>query len=370
MPRLFRYLEPTFFAGLIDDPCLVVRDRPIHQSIMIDCGALQHVAKRELKPVRAIFVSHAHMDHFMGFDAFLRQVHASPRTIDIYGPPGMADRVQARLSGYVWNLAEPYWCTFLVHEISEEEVTTFRFAGPDGFRRYLEGTEPRNGQVIYRHNHLEVAAELLDHGIPVLAFRVREQKLFMVDMEKVAARGMVPGDWLPELKRRFFADWPGEGPLKVSRQVDGLEIQEEVSDPEGLYRELRGPAVEVSLGYLTDCGYTQENRERIRQFLSGVTLLVGECAFLERDLHKARTSHHLCTADWNELLAELQPRHFLPMHFSKTYLGKCPELYQELSPPAGTAVLRLPEHLTPRPLYAQEALQLSREGSLLIPMVK
>ena len=104
MPRIFRYLEPTCFSGLIDDPCLVIRDRPIHQSIMLDCGALSHVAKREMKPVRAIFVSHAHMDHFMGFDAFLRQVHASPRTIDIFGPAGFADRVEARLRGYDWNV--------------------------------------------------------------------------------------------------------------------------------------------------------------------------------------------------------------------------------------------------------------------------
>lgn len=78
MRRLFRYLEPNFFAGLIEDPCLFVRDRPLHRSIIIDCGSLHHVAKRELKPVRAIFVSHAHMDHFMGFDVFVRQVHASP----------------------------------------------------------------------------------------------------------------------------------------------------------------------------------------------------------------------------------------------------------------------------------------------------
>lgn len=37
MSGFFRFLEPTFFAGLIDDPCLLIRDRPIHQSILIDC---------------------------------------------------------------------------------------------------------------------------------------------------------------------------------------------------------------------------------------------------------------------------------------------------------------------------------------------
>jgi ribonuclease Z len=327
---------------------------------MIDCGALHHIAKREMKPVTALFVSHAHMDHFMGFDAFLRQVHASPRTVEIFGPPGMADRVQARLAGYDWNLAESYWCTFLVREVHEDVVHTFRFAGPEGFRRYGEGAAPRNGRVVYRHNHLEVSAELLHHGIPVLAFRVRERKMFMVDMEKVAARGLVPGEWLAELKRRFFTDWPAAGPIVVVRGAGESLREEKVADAEALYHELCGEHATASLGYLTDCGYSPENRERIEGFLTGVTLLVGECAFLGYDLHKARASHHLCTTDWNELLTDLRPRHFLPMHFSKTYLGRCPELYQELSPPPGTTVLRLPEHMTPRPIYAGEAVPLYR----------
>jgi ribonuclease Z len=322
---------------------------------MIDCGALQHVAKRELKPVRAIFVTHAHMDHFMGFDAFLRQVHASPRTVEIFGPPGMADRVQARLSGYDWNLAETYWCTIMVHEVHEEEIVSSRFSGPERFRRHDAGSAPRQGEVIYRHNHMEVAAVLLHHGIPVLAFRLRESKIFAVDMEKMAARGLVPGPWLPELKRRFFADWPPAEPLTVARMRGEAIVEEPIADAEGLYAQLRGEHGTASIGYLTDCGYLPENRRRIGSFLAGVTLLVGECAFLARDGQKARLSHHLCTTDWNQLLAELQPRLFLPFHLSKTYLGKCPELFTELVPPAGTTILRLPEHRTPRPIFASEA---------------
>lgn len=357
MRRIFRYLEPTFFAGLIDDPCLVIRDRPIHQSIMIDCGSLHHLAKRELKPVRAIFVSHAHMDHFMGFDTFVRQVHATPRTVEIFGPPGFADRVAARLSGYDWNLAEPYWCTFLVHEVHGAQLLSFRFSGPEGFNRSCIGEQPLQGGVIYRHNRLEVAAELLDHGIPVLAFRVREQKLFRVDRRKMSDFGLVAGTWLRELKRRFFADWPDAGPLRVMRRFGEVVREEEVADAAGLYRELCGEYSAATIGYVTDIGFSTENSAAVKRFLAGVTLLVGECAFLREDMHKARTSHHLCTDDVNALVAAVRPALFLPMHLSKTYLGRSRELYAELVTPPETALLRLPEHLTPRPLYAFEALQ-------------
>jgi len=358
MPRLFRFLEPTFFAGLIDDPCLVIRDRPIHQSILLDCGALHQVAKREMKPVRAIFVSHAHMDHFIGFDAFLRQVHASPRTVEIFGPPGMAERVAARLGGYDWNLAEPYWCTLLVHEVHPEQIFSVRFSGPEAFRRHELGASPRTEAIIYRHNHLEVAAEILDHGIPVLAFRVWERKVFALDGTRLAALGLVAGDWLAELKRRFFEDWPESGPLRIARAT-GCGVREEtIIDAEAFYRQIRAVPESPSLGYLTDWGWSAENLEKVRHFMAGVDLLVGECAFLRADESKARASRHLCTADWNLLLPELRPRAFLPMHLSKTYLGRSPELYQELAPPPETRILTLPEHLAPRPLQAHEAREL------------
>jgi ribonuclease Z len=43
-----------------------------------------------------------------------------------------------------------------------------------------------------------------------------------------------------------------------------------------------------------------------------------------------------------------------PMHFSKSYSGKSHLLYEELKTPPGVTLLRLPEHLTPRPLLTSE----------------
>ena len=353
MRRLCRYLEPSFFAGLIDDPCLVVRDRPIHKSIMLDCGSLHHLAKRELKPVRAIFVTHAHMDHFMGFDVFVRQVHASPRQIELFGPPGFAGRVASRLGGYDWNLAEPYWCTFRVHEVHHDRIVSFEFPGPEGFPCRPAGESPREERVVYRHNHLEVAAELLDHGdLPVLALRVNETKQFLVAQEKLAGLALVPGEWLRELKRRYRDDWAKDGPLTVVRRCGDGTLAETVPSGESLFRDIRQEQRLSSIGYLTDIGFTPENLASAVRFLSGVSLLIGECAFLAEDRDKARNSHHLCTADVNELLDLLRPGYFLPMHLSKSYLGRSDELYAELEPPPGTTILRLPEHVVPRPLYA------------------
>jgi hypothetical protein len=42
------------------------------------------------------------------------------------------------------------------------------------------------------------------------------------------------------------------------------------------------------------------------------------------------------------------------MHFSKSFSGKTPLLYEELKTPAGVTLLRLPEHLTLRPFLLGE----------------
>jgi ribonuclease Z len=189
---------------------------------------------------------------------------------------------------------------------------------------------------------------------------VREQKIFGVDQKKMAAVGLVPGEWMCELKRRFFADWQDSSPLKVVRcREEGINEAYD-DDAAILYSRIAQEFSSASIGYLTDIGFTAENRAQAERFLAGVTLLVGECAFLRDDLGKARSSHHLCTSDLNALLDRIRPRYFLPIHLSKTYLGRSAELYAELSPPPGTTIIRLPEHLIPRPLYSCDALPLYR----------
>src|SRR5512136_1363202 len=139
--RPFRHIEPTFFAGLLDDPLLLVRVRPLMESCLFDCGRVHHLAKRVIKSVSALFISHAHMDHFMGIDTFIRTNHVSPRPFDIFGPPGIAEK----LAGYDWNLAEPQWSTFRAHEVHPGRIATFLFPGPEGFPCRFTGETPRIG---------------------------------------------------------------------------------------------------------------------------------------------------------------------------------------------------------------------------------
>jgi ribonuclease Z len=167
----------------------------------------------------------------------------------------------------------------------------------------------------------------------------------------------VPGPWLRELKRRFCRGELGGDPLAILRR-DGETVREAAAaDPAALFAAIRRPAAPASIGYLTDIGFTPENRQKVRTLLQGVTLLVCECSYLAAQRDKARVSYHLCSSDVNELVRELAPAFLLPMHLSKSYIGRGAQLYQELDLPPGVTLLRLPEHLTPRPLLPAEVAQ-------------
>lgn len=353
MPKPFRYLEPTFFAGLFDDPLLLVRIRPTGRALLFDCGKVHHLAKRVFTSIDAVFISHAHMDHFMGMDSVIRHSHASPRTVQVFGPPGISARMASKFGCYDWNLAETFWGNFRVTEVGSQEQVSTLYLGPEAFLARPDGVQC--GTEIYRDRYLTVTAATCEHRIPVLAFKVTEGDAFVLDDELMAQERVAKGPWLRELERLFHTGSLEGTPIVYPRP--GRHGIEECREPDAavLYRRVTRREEPATIGYFTDVGYSPENLESLTQLLTGVSLLVCECAFLAADRGKAQLSRHLCTNDFNMLLERLRPRYVLPMHLSKSYQVEGGQaLYREIEAPEGVTVLRIPDRLTPRPIMESE----------------
>jgi ribonuclease Z len=360
---LFRFIKPYFYSGLFDDPVLYVQIRPTGKGLLFDCGQIHHLAKRVLRSVEAVFISHAHMDHLMGFDHLIRHIHVAPGRIAVFGPVGIAERIDHKLSGYDWNLAEQNWCSVDVYEIHERDIKHVEFQGAKSFQSNVGKKIRRIGQTIYETTHCTVQAELCDHKIPSLIFRITERQAFLIDKQRLNAEHLQPGPWLKELKKRFCTGDLEDSPIKVWKKSSEGFVIETVEDAAHLYQKISRSMPPASIGYLSDVGMTNGNLRKFVQLFVGISLLISECTFFAEDRHKARLSAHLCTQDLDEISKLLRPIWLLPMHLSKAYIGNSSQLYEELNPPEATHVLMLPDYLTPRPLLTNELPNLIPKGN-------
>ena len=116
-------MRPRFYPSLVNDrfgdPAVFVDFLMERRAILFDLGDIAALPPRAVLRLSDIFVSHAHIDHFVGFDRLLRLLVGRARQVRLYGPAGYIDRVEAKLNGYTWNLADRYEAdlVFIVTEV-------------------------------------------------------------------------------------------------------------------------------------------------------------------------------------------------------------------------------------------------------------
>ena len=123
-------LHPVLINGRFGDPALYVATLFEKHALLFDLGDISMLSPRKIQRIDHIFVSHAHIDHFIGFDRLLRVLVGRRKTVHLFGPSGFIDRVHHKLQGYHWNLVDSYEAdlVFIVSEIiSPHGVRTTRF---------------------------------------------------------------------------------------------------------------------------------------------------------------------------------------------------------------------------------------------------
>src|SRR3989475_9486226 len=90
--------RPRLLNGQTGDPALLLNLRWQGRALLVDLGRIDRTPAPVLLSIEAVFVSHTHMDHFMGFDQLLRVFLARDATLRLYGPAGLADCVAGKLA--------------------------------------------------------------------------------------------------------------------------------------------------------------------------------------------------------------------------------------------------------------------------------
>src|SRR5215217_6951674 len=317
-------VQPRLVSGPFDDPGLFLDFRFGRRAILFDCGDLGPLSSRELMRVSHVFVSHTHMDHFAGFDRLLRVCLHRPAPLHLLGPEGFVDQVEHRMRSYTWNLVGAHSVDFAleVAEFGQGRVRrTVRFRAQRAFSREDAPCPDLPEGVALREEQFRIDAVALDHGIPSLAFCLREPVRVNVGRGALERLGLPIGPWLTDAKRAVRLGRPGETRIMVDQ---GRSIT---------LRELFGEALRVAPGqavaYVTDVAATAANLDAIAALARGADQLYIESVFLERDRFLADATRHHTAADAGRIARLAGAKHLNVFHHSGRYLESPDALREE-----------------------------------------
>jgi len=330
-------MRPAFHPRLINDvfadPGVFIPFHFERRALLFDLGDLTPLSSREILSVTHAFVSHAHLDHFIGFDTVLRLLLGRERTFHLYGPPGFFERVEGKLAGYTWNLVEAYEneLRLAVTEVRPEELVTRTYASRKRFRP--EGPDRRRGfhGVLLEEPRFRVNAVHLDHRIPCLGFALAERFHVNIDKAALGDLGLPVGPWIDRFKAALYEGGDPESAFEATWSEGGGASRARRFELGTLTRRIARITPGKRIAYVTDTAATPESIERIEALARNADHLFIEAAFLSGEAGLAAEKCHLTAEQAGSLAGRSGARAFTLFHFSPRYRGREAEFQGEAS---------------------------------------
>jgi ribonuclease Z len=315
-------VQPRLVNEPFADPGVYLDFRYGRRAILFDLGDLSPLSSRELLRVSHAFVSHAHVDHIAGFD---RLCLHRPSPLTLIGPPGFTNQVEHRIRSFTWNLLDENSVDFILRAMDYDGLRLLcaaEFHAREAFAR-RSGEPPSFPEgIAWAEDDFRIEAVALDHGIPSLAFAMKEVLQVNVWRGRLNELGVYPGPWLNVAKRAVRLGLPDDHAIDIS---DNKTLT---------LGELKGRALRIAPGqvvtYVTDAAPHEENRAKILQLARRADQLFIEAVFLECDRPLALASHHLTAWEAGAIAREAEAKHVTPFHHSARYLSEPEILRQEL----------------------------------------
>jgi ribonuclease Z len=323
--------QPRLVNGPFGDPALYVDVLFERRALLIDLGDIAALPPRKLLRTGHVFVSHAHMDHFVGFDRLLRVCLGRPRPLELYGPARFIEQVGHKLAAFTWNLVENYAVdlSLTAHEATGDgPLRSATFNSREKFaRRDLDSVPLENGRLLVDPS-FEVRCVVLDHRTPCLAFGIEEAMHVNVWRNRLAELGVRAGPWLREAKHALLTGASDDTEFAATAAGPDARAARKLA-----LGELREHAMRLvpgqKIAYVTDAAFTEENKRRIVDLAKGADLLFIECTFLDADAMDAERKAHLTARQAGSIAREAGVSVLVPFHFSPRYVGRASELRAE-----------------------------------------
>ena len=312
MPRVKHYLINNKF----EDPGIVIEVENLGDYLLFDIGNIYNLDRHLIKKINKIFISHTHMDHFVGFDYLLRNKLGKAQTVDIYGISPLADNVYCKLQGYTWNLVEfEPQLIFNVTQLNEGLFEKYSLDIKKKFPKDFVKEWKADPNTIYENEYYRVRYAVLDHKIWVMGYSFEYKDRLFLKKEKIKELPL-KGKEIGEFKN-FLQNEENKG--------KEFKIGDKSFSYEFLKEEYSYIQKGIKISYITDVIYSEENKKKIVELVKNSDYLYCESVFLEKDEEQAKKVYHLTTKQTAEIAKEANVKNLVVFHFSRRY-GKNKEI--------------------------------------------
>jgi ribonuclease Z len=327
-------MKPIFHPRLVNDvfgdPGLLVEFLYEKRALLFDLGDISAIPNGMLLKVSDVFVSHTHIDHFIGFDHLLRIVFGRGKTLRLYGPKNFIANVEGKLAGFTWNLVDRYSqaITLDVTEVHEDHVLRARFRAVDRFKRTDERKEAFTEGLLLEEPAFSVHTAVLEHRVPCLGFALKEMFHVNIRKERLDAARLPAGAWLNELKRAILENKPDDFLIRVPQSRNaGAEHKE---FPLGSLKKdlvLLSPGQKIA--YVVDTVYNEGNKSRIVDLIRDADLFYCESPFIAEEEKRGLDRFHLTSRQAGLLAGEAGVGQLRTFHYSPKHMGRRVQLREE-----------------------------------------
>ena len=327
-------MKPIFHPKLVNDPLgdpgLLVQFLFERRALLFDLGDISSIPNSTLLKISHVFVSHTHIDHFIGFDRLLRIVFGRGKTLTLYGPGNFIGNVEGKLAGFTWNLVDRYSESITIEavEVHEDHLRRAQFRAVDKFKRTGERRDPFDDGVLLQENSFSVRTAILEHRVPCLGFAMKERFHVNINKDRLTARNYSGGPWLTQLKQSIFDEKSDDSLISVPICENGGEQVKPM--PLGdLKRDLVTITPGQKIAYVVDTVYNEPNNRKIVDLVRGADLFFCESPFLAEEEERARERCHLTAWQAGMLARQAGVRRLHPFHFSPKHTFRQDQLYRE-----------------------------------------
>jgi ribonuclease Z len=327
-------MKSSLNASLINDPFgdpgLLVQFLFQKRALLFDLGDISSLSNAELLKVSHVFVSHTHIDHFIGFDRLLRTVFGREKTLTFFGPENFIKNVEGKLAGFTWNLVDRYEesLTIKVVEVREDKLLKGTFRAIDKFEISGEDEVEFKDGIILDDPLFKVRAAILEHRVPCLGFSLEENLHVNINKDRLESMRVVEGAWLNDLKQLVLEGKPDSYAIEIPVNRNGNSDIEKKS-----LGQLKENLIEISLGqkigYVVDTIYNEPNSKRIIELVKSADIFFCESPFLADEETRGQERFHLTSHQAGTLAREAGVKQLQVFHFSSRHRDCREQFYNE-----------------------------------------